>query len=187
MMITRRQALTAMMGAMGLATAEVYGASNVFSGVTKDTSVSPLALSKEALHLLEEVADTIIPTTEGSPGAKAAGIAGFMQEIVSSYYEPEERKRFMESAEKLQARSHEAYQKGYVQLDSEQREALLLALEGDDQADYYRMIKQLTVWGYFSSEAGSKYALRYVAIPGRYDGDVAIEPGTKAWANVAGV
>jgi hypothetical protein len=186
-MMNRREALIAMMSALGLAAAEVYGAPSLLAGTATNDNSKTLVLSKDVLHLLEEVADTIIPTTADSPGAKAAGIAGFVQEIVSTYYAPEERRTLMQAAAKLAKRSRKMYSKHFVQLDQTQREELLTALEADNEADYYRMIKQLTVWGYFSSEAGSKQALRYVAIPGRYDGDVTIEPGTKAWANVAGV
>jgi len=38
-------------------------------------------------------------------------------------------------------------------------------------AHYFAMIKQLTLLGYFTSEAGYK-SMGYVQVPGRYDGDV---------------
>ena len=44
------------------------------------------------------------------------------------------------------------------------------------------MIKQLTLWGYFSSEIGATQALRYVAIPGKYEGCIPYKKGDKAWA-----
>ena len=47
---------------------------------------------------------------------------------------------------------------------------------------YFTMIKQLTLWGYFSSEIGATQALRYVAIPGKYEGCVPYKKGDKAWA-----
>ncbi len=47
---------------------------------------------------------------------------------------------------------------------------------------YYTMIKQLTLWGFFSSETGMTETLRYAAVPGRYDGAVPYTKGEKAWA-----
>jgi hypothetical protein len=44
------------------------------------------------------------------------------------------------------------------------------------------MMKQLTVWGYFTSEAGATKALRYVPVPGRYEGCIPYTKGEKAWA-----
>jgi hypothetical protein len=47
---------------------------------------------------------------------------------------------------------------------------------------YFTMIKQLTIWGYFTSEPGATKALRYIPVPGRYDGCVPYKKGDKAWA-----
>ena len=44
------------------------------------------------------------------------------------------------------------------------------------------MIKQMTVWGYFSSEVGATQALRYVPVPGRFEGCIPYNEGEKAWA-----
>jgi Gluconate 2-dehydrogenase subunit 3 len=49
-------------------------------------------------------------------------------------------------------------------------------------AHYFTMIKQLTLWGYFTSEPGATKALRYVAVPGKYDGCIPYKKGDKAWA-----
>jgi hypothetical protein len=44
------------------------------------------------------------------------------------------------------------------------------------------MMKELTLTGFFTSEVGATKALRYVAIPGRYEGCVPYTKGDKAWA-----
>jgi hypothetical protein len=49
-------------------------------------------------------------------------------------------------------------------------------------AHYFRMIKELALLGYFTSEAGCTQAQRYVEAPGRYDPCVPYTPGDKAWA-----
>jgi hypothetical protein len=46
----------------------------------------------------------------------------------------------------------------------------------------FGMMKQLTVWGYFTSEVGATKALRYVAVPTRYEGCIPYKKGDKAWA-----
>jgi hypothetical protein len=43
------------------------------------------------------------------------------------------------------------------------------------------MVKQMTLMGFFTSETGITKTLRYVAIPGRYDGDVPYIKGQRAW------
>jgi hypothetical protein len=47
---------------------------------------------------------------------------------------------------------------------------------------YFRMIKELTLLGYFTSEIGYTQALRYVETPGRFEPCVPYAPGEKAWA-----
>ena len=47
---------------------------------------------------------------------------------------------------------------------------------------YFVMMKQLTLLGYFTSKEGATQALRYVAVPGRYDGCIDYKKGDKAWA-----
>ena len=47
---------------------------------------------------------------------------------------------------------------------------------------YYSMMKQLTVWGYLSSEKVGTQVLRHVPIPGRYEGCLPYEKGEKAYS-----
>lgn len=51
-----------------------------------------------------------------------------------------------------------------------------------DPLHYYTMIKQLTLWGYFSSEPGVTKALRHVPVPGKYDGNYPYKKGDRAFA-----
>jgi hypothetical protein len=46
---------------------------------------------------------------------------------------------------------------------------------------YYSMMKQLTLWGFFTSEVGATQALRHVAVPGRYEGCIPYNKGDRAW------
>ncbi|MFN9666692.1 MAG: gluconate 2-dehydrogenase subunit 3 family protein, partial [Bacteroidota bacterium] len=75
----------------------------------------------------------------------------------------------------------------------EQRHELLVALDkeqkayqekkkSEEPAHYFRMMKELTLWGYFTSEIGATQALRYVAVPGKYEGCIPYKKGDKAWA-----
>jgi hypothetical protein len=50
---------------------------------------------------------------------------------------------------------------------------------------YFRMMKELALLGYFTSEPGMTKALRYVEAPGRYDPCVPYTPGERIWAEHA--
>ena len=56
------------------------------------------------------------------------------------------------------------------------------AITADTPTHYFRMMKELTMLGYFTSEIGCTQALRYVESPGRFDPCVPYAPGEKAWA-----
>ncbi|TMG80054.1 MAG: gluconate 2-dehydrogenase subunit 3 family protein [Betaproteobacteria bacterium] len=56
------------------------------------------------------------------------------------------------------------------------------AVTQDKPAHYFRMMKELALLGYFTSEIGSTKALRYIESPGRYDPCTPYTPGEPAWA-----
>lgn len=148
--------------------------------------------SKSQVKLLNEIADTIIPETD-TPGAKAAKVGQFIATFVSDCYEPADQQRFMEGLTSLQAASEKANGKSFQKSSPAQRTALLNALDKEQRefhkgkrpapgqpAHYFRTLKDLTLWGYFSSEIGATQALRYVEIPGRYE-TIDYKKGDRAW------
>ena len=56
------------------------------------------------------------------------------------------------------------------------------AKKAEDPNHYFHLMKQLTLLGFFTSEPGANKALRYIAVPGHYDGCVPYKKGDKAWA-----
>nr|WP_242691188.1 gluconate 2-dehydrogenase subunit 3 family protein [Lysobacter enzymogenes] len=154
------------------------------------------AFSADEVALLDEIADTILPRTK-TPGAKDAGTGQFMATFVSDCYTPEYQTIFHAGLADIDKRAGGRF----VSLSPQARTELLRALDaeagrrvnsmamatGDANPNavkphYFTMIKQLALFGFFTSKAGATEALRYVAVPGRYDGDAAYVPGTPAWA-----
>ncbi len=58
-------------------------------------------------------------------------------------------------------------------------------ITADSPAHYFRMMKELTLLGYFTSEIGCTQAQRYVESPGRFDPCVPYTPGERSWAGHA--
>jgi hypothetical protein len=134
-----------------------------------------LSFSKEERILLGEIAEIIIPSTKKSPGAKAANIVEFMQTIVSDCYSLEEQKVFMEGLNQIP--------KDFHRFSAQKKWDFVLDLDTtagqtnnpEVQPHYFTMIKQLTTWGYFTSEVGLTQELGYNPIPGKYVGCVNYE------------
>ncbi|KGE16183.1 gluconate 2-dehydrogenase subunit 3 family protein [Sphingobacterium deserti] len=176
----------------------IIGGNIFLTGCTsgkKQGSESGLSFNKTQIDLLNEVADTILPTTERSPGAKAADVGSFMTVIVKDCYEPEDQKIFLSGISELDEQCIKTYKTGFVDCTAEQKLSFLTTLEKEAKEykdkknteerkgpHYFTMFKQLTLLGYFTSEIGCTQAMRYVAIPGRYEGDVPYHAGDRAWA-----
>jgi hypothetical protein len=153
---------------------------------------SLFSLSAEQIAFLDEIADTIIPTTD-TPGAKAAKVGSFMSTMVADCYKEADQKIFVEGIAKIDEASKKANGKGFMEASAQQRNSLLSELnkqlkayndskkEGDPN-HYFGMMKQLTLLGYFTSEIGATQALRYIAVPGKFQGCVPYAKGDKAWA-----
>jgi hypothetical protein len=70
------------------------------------------------------------------------------------------------------------------QLDREQK-AYMDARQRGAPAHYFRLMKELTLLGYFTSEIGCTQAQRYEETPGRFEPCVPYTPGETAWAGHA--
>jgi hypothetical protein len=180
--MNRRDALKSLLTLSGSVT--VFGADKFLAGEhNADAEKVVQAFTPELLVLLDEIAETIIPTTPDSGGAKAAGIAAFMQEIVSDHSTAEERTVFFAAAPAIDAAARTTHNgRGFMELAPTEREAHLLTYEVAPRDPGYQAIKQLTIWGYFTSEVGQTEALAYDPVPGVFHGDVPLEPGQKAWS-----
>ncbi|MDH5398032.1 MAG: gluconate 2-dehydrogenase subunit 3 family protein [Cyclobacteriaceae bacterium] len=160
----------------------IIGSEMFLSGCT---SKKTLPTGQADALLLDEVGETILPETADSPGAKAANIGEFMFTIVNDCYNPEEEKLFFDGLKKLEETASQQYSSNFAALSAEDKHELLLALDKEAKEEgkvhYFTMLKQLTIWGYFTSEPGCTKALRYNPVPGRYEGCIPYEKGDKAW------
>jgi hypothetical protein len=141
-------------------------------------------------NLLAEIAEVIIPTTD-TPGAKAAGVGPFINLMISDCYTPADQAIFAKGLIKIERDAKAAFGKPFAELSLEQKTALLKIAEADaidnqkagiKEPQFFRMAKELTLLGYFTSEIGCTQALAYEWIPGRYDGCVTLKTGQKPWA-----
>jgi hypothetical protein len=55
----------------------------------------------------------------------------------------------------------------------------------DEPAHFFRMMKELAVLGYYTSEIGYTQAMRFAETPGRFDPCAPLAPGDKIWADHA--
>ncbi|MGE0361246.1 MAG: gluconate 2-dehydrogenase subunit 3 family protein [Vicinamibacterales bacterium] len=160
------------------------------------------------IALLDEIAETILPETS-TPGAKAARTGAFMALMVTDVYTERNQQVFRDGMAKLDEACRAAHSTSFMQATPAQRLTLLEALDreqrtameertppartrypaapGAPPADvepphYFRMMKELALLGYFTSEIGYTKAMRYIESPGRFDPNAPHAPGDRSWA-----
>jgi hypothetical protein len=154
------------------------------------------AFSPEDIAFLDEMADTILPDTAKSPGAKAAKTGAFIALMVTDTYSPEDQKIFRDGMTALDAASKTANGGAtFMAATPAQRTALLTTLDKEQfefqkvrkeqPQHYFRMMKELTMLGFFTSEIGYTKAMRYVESPGPFQPCVPAVPGELIWASHA--
>ncbi len=98
------------------------------------------------------------------------------QDKESKEFQKERSKKLKEEEEAIKAREGESL--GDFELSNK------MDLIKDETANhFFTMMKQLTLTGFFTSEVGMTQALRYVKIPGKYDGDYPYKKGDRAFAS----
>ena len=163
---------------------------------------TPAAFTLEQVAFLDEIAETILPATK-TPGAKAAKTGAFMALMVTDAYSSDEQKIFRDGMHKVEAAMQAAHQVSFMAATPAQRLALLVELDHEQKrvmdareaanvgvarrdgklpSHYFRMMKELAMLGFFTSEVGCTQALRYIETPGRFDPCVPYKSGELAWA-----
>jgi hypothetical protein len=188
-LITRREAIlrvSSMLGGVAL-----VGQSAMLAGCARQTRETAL-FTADDVAFLDEVAETILPETS-TPGAKAAGVGPFIAMMVVDTYDEREQEVFRSGLRTLEDECRKMHGESFMSATPARRMAVLQRLDAeqvqfmrtaneDELAHYFRMIKELTLLGYFTSEIGYNQAMRYVETPGRFDPCTPHEPGEKTWA-----
>lgn len=198
-LLHRREAIkrvSALLGGVAL-----VGGSALWTGCADDRTASDSGnkqigtFTPGDIDFLDEIADVILPTTS-TPGAKAARVGSYMAVMVTDCYEPAQQETFRKGMTTLNTACQTMHQTDYMNATPAQRLSLLESLDKEAKdymaakkpeqpTHYFRMMKELSLVGYFTSEIGCTQALRYTETPGRFDPCVPYTKGEKSWASHA--
>ncbi len=127
----------------------------------KPTEYRPQFFTASEYALVERLAEIIIPN-DGTPGAKEAGVAEFIDFMVAS--DPEVQYGFRTGLTWLNAQAEQTSGKRFMELAPEQQTSLLEPLGFKDKARlgeedgrrFFRLMREYTVIGFYTSEIGFK-------------------------------
>ncbi|MEO5814759.1 MAG: gluconate 2-dehydrogenase subunit 3 family protein [Gemmatimonadaceae bacterium] len=190
-LINRREAIARLMAITGTV---VIGSELFLTGCRAPEAAKRTApFTAAEIALLDEIGETIIPTTD-TPGAKAAAIGRFIAATATDCYDDASFASLRGGLTKIDTASRKKHGKTFMESTPAERTALANELEVEQRKyakekartepqHYFRLMKELTLIGYFTSEIGATKALRYVESPGSYDGNLPYKKGDRAFYN----
>jgi hypothetical protein len=140
-------------------------------------------------QLVVQLTEIILPETD-TPGAKTARVNEFIDLILTEWCTDEERARFRAGLAGVDARCKTRFGKEFLTSSPEQQTEIVRDLDlemaseqlalhsGDREAresgppNFFSWLKELTLTGYYTSEAGATQELHFEIIPGLYKGCV---------------
>lgn len=150
-----------------------------------DAGGRTLALTHDEQAQMEAIADTLLPDTPASPGARAAGAGPAINLLLSDVYPAADAARVRDGLAAIDQRCRAECGGGFRTWNAWRRTEFLTALDAEavkeGTAHWWHVMRRVSLDAYYSSETGMTKALRYVRIPGRWTGCVTLEPGQPAW------
>jgi hypothetical protein len=183
--VSRRDVLAALLA--GTAMAGVWSSASA-AAVLKKAGAGAAAnpgLDKTEMAVLGAAAQVIIPATD-TPGANEAGVPLLIDALVARWMTADEAALFRNGLAALDASAQQRFQRGYAACTPQQAADLMQELRAsspyqghtfslndrilDPKAPFYLRLRDLVVLGYFMSEQGSTKELRYLPVPGKFEG-----------------
>jgi len=149
---------------------------------------TPVLVGADRAAMLEALVETVIPATD-TPGARAARVHVFVDLALRDCFTPGEQQVFVGGLEALADECRGAHGRPFEACSPEERHALLARLDAASydpdtgpRGSFARILKDLTLLGFFTSRIGATGVLAYEAVPGGYRGCLPLGPGEKTWA-----
>lgn len=138
----------------------------------------------EALFV-SSLVDTILPKTQ-TPGALDVKVDMFLDKVFANTYDAEAQQEVRSEMARFNADCEQQFRSTFVNLNEADRITVLkeaetksgkfnssvwgTAVGKQEPVGFYRSIKSMAIWAYFTSEGIGKSVLSYDPIPQEYDG-----------------
>jgi hypothetical protein len=128
------------------------------------------SLDAQRFALLEQVCETMIPTTD-TPGAIVAGVPAFLREMLEQWATPQSRADIAHVLDSIEKLAWSQFGAAFLELLPARRLSVMAAFDAErigleDAA--YGKFKYLVLAGYYHSEIGATQELRFELVPGAW-------------------
>jgi gluconate 2-dehydrogenase gamma chain len=116
-------------------------------------SYTPKVLKPTQMNCVVKLVDLIIPASD-TPGASAAGVPVYIDRTLSR--NASAKNRFLSGMAQLDAAAKKKFGSEFSSLDAANQTQLLTAISGEKSAlgRFFKLVKDLTVEGYYTSKPG---------------------------------
>lgn len=147
-------------------------------GPERLTNYQPVFLSAVQYDTAWQIAELILPKTD-SPGADDAAVAPYIDLLFAEFFEDQDIVKYEIGLNTFMANCVERFNTSFVELDENSQITYLQDLDKDEDEDsFFKALKGIILWGYFTSELGMK-SMNYVPVPGKFEGCITIDDQEK--------
>lgn len=146
----------------------------------KDKELRAGFFSDDEFHVIEGITDALLPATS-TPGALDAKVPFFLDLVVKNCVTKEDQQTIKKGLQQLNE------QQKFSSLSPTEKSGTVkkldeAAFKDDPGKAWFRIVKKLSLIGYFTSQEGMTKALNYVKVPGDYKACIPYKQGEKALA-----
>jgi hypothetical protein len=158
---------------------------------------TPQFLGEDQARFITAFVDFLLPKTE-TPGGLDVKADIFMDSIYAKTYDESAQKNVVTEIDKFNADCKATYGKVFAELSPEDKAACFQAHEAkspkfpknvwgtavgpSEPVGFYRGLKSMTLWAYFTSEEIGKNVLSYDPIPGEFKGCIPVSEIGNSWS-----
>ena len=156
----------------------------------------PVFFTNNQAALIAEIAETILPKTK-TPGAKEMAVPQFIDKMVKETMDKDAQESLIQGLEGFEKKVDAEFGKSFLEISEKERISYLekedkdkpksglslwgIALEKDPpKPTFFKIIKGLTLFGFYTSEEIGRNVLVYDPVPGEYIGCMPLN-GQNAW------
>lgn len=184
-MLTRRAAMRNAVLLLGgaIPAAQLGLLENALAATSVDSK--PRFLDADQFAIVERIADLVIPETD-TPGAVSAGAHRFIDLLLDEWASSDTQAQFVDELARIEQRATELGMSGFLDGSAEQQFEVVQLFDREAFAvgapeTFFRRLKRLVLFAYFSSEPGATQALRFDRVPGDFDPCLSLEDDDRAW------
>jgi hypothetical protein len=158
---------------------------------------TPVFLNEDQAGFVSALVDTLLPRTE-TPGALEMKVDIFIDKVYAEMYDQAAKSSVISEIEKFNATCKERFGSVFADLNASDRAEMLTEAEkssakfngkvwgtavGEQEpVGFYRSLKSMALWAYFTSEEVGKNILSYDPVPGDYLGCIPLSDVGNTWS-----